>query len=281
MKAAARKFAVRKILHPSDFSPRSDVAFAHALRLAVDAGGELTVLQVRERADERKWIEFVGVRTMLGRWGVLPATATRKDVAELGVKVRKKTAKTREPLRAILRSLKKSEVDCVVISCHQGSAFTAWIRGPVAAAAVKRRPTLSLMLPHGLSGFVSTRTGEVSLRRALVVIGPRDGRGGSPAAAAALIEAVGVEPGVASCYALSRAAVTADAAPPLPKGWTWADHGPGAASADAITEAAAAVEADVIVMRTAGRRGPLAFLRGSLGERVLARSPCPVLFVPG
>ena len=40
------------------------------------------------------------------------------------------------------------------------------------------------------------------------------------------------------------------------------------------------ISADLIVMATEERKGVLGTLRGSVTEKVLRRSPCPVLAVP-
>ncbi|HEU4616794.1 MAG TPA: universal stress protein, partial [Gammaproteobacteria bacterium] len=47
-----------------------------------------------------------------------------------------------------------------------------------------------------------------------------------------------------------------------------------------ILGAADRLEADLIVMATAGHHGVFDALRGSTTERVLRRSPCPLLAVP-
>ena len=47
-----------------------------------------------------------------------------------------------------------------------------------------------------------------------------------------------------------------------------------------ILAAAAARQADLIAMATAGHHGFLDALRGSTTERVLRQAPCPVLAVP-
>lgn len=41
----------RFVVHPTDFSPASELAFAHALRLAVTSKGRLTLLHVGDGAD--------------------------------------------------------------------------------------------------------------------------------------------------------------------------------------------------------------------------------------
>jgi hypothetical protein len=49
---------------------------------------------------------------------------------------------------------------------------------------------------------------------------------------------------------------------------------------ETIVRVATEIDADMIVMPTIGREGLLDALRGSLMERVLRESPCPVLAIP-
>ncbi len=61
---------LQHVFHPSDFSPASEVAFAHALKAALIAKATLTVLHVSP-GGEQNWTEFPGVRQTLERWGML------------------------------------------------------------------------------------------------------------------------------------------------------------------------------------------------------------------
>ena len=67
---------VESIFHPSDFSEASEVAFAHALKIALVAKAELTVLHV-EASPSTEWQDFPGVRDTLERWGLIPKGAPR------------------------------------------------------------------------------------------------------------------------------------------------------------------------------------------------------------
>jgi nucleotide-binding universal stress UspA family protein len=49
---------------------------------------------------------------------------------------------------------------------------------------------------------------------------------------------------------------------------------------DVIHETAQEVKADLLVLTTEGRHGFLDALRGSHSERILRRSPCPLLAIP-
>ncbi|MEX3959003.1 universal stress protein [Trinickia sp. EG282A] len=56
---------------------------------------------------------------------------------------------------------------------------------------------------------------------------------------------------------------------------------PGGTVAERILEEARATGCDLIVMGTHGRRGVKRFLLGSVAERLVRMSCCPVLLVPG
>ena len=74
---------IQTIFHPSDFSEGSEVAFAHALKIALVAGAELNVLHVSE-GREVAWTDFPRVRAMLERWRVLPPTVLATRSGRLG-----------------------------------------------------------------------------------------------------------------------------------------------------------------------------------------------------
>ncbi len=63
-------------------------------------------------------------------------------------------------------------------------------------------------------------------------------------------------------------------------GWRWNKVTKQGDVIDGICETAQETEADLIVMVTDGRHGFLDALRGSHSERVLRRSPCPLLVIP-
>jgi hypothetical protein len=72
------------IFHPSDFSPASEIAFVHALKIALQSKAKLDLMRVEPTLNPEKpyWLDFPAVRTTLARWGVLPEGIQRQDVAE-------------------------------------------------------------------------------------------------------------------------------------------------------------------------------------------------------
>ena len=85
------------ILHPSDFSEASEVAFAHALKAALIARSRLTLFHVSPDMTA-EWSDFPAVRQTLARWGLLPPGSPRSAVPALGIGVRKIIAHERNPV---------------------------------------------------------------------------------------------------------------------------------------------------------------------------------------
>ena len=79
---------VESIFHPSDFSEASEVAFTHALKMALVAKARLSILHV-SAAPNVTWEDFPGVRDTLERWKLIPKGSSRSTVGQLGVNVRK------------------------------------------------------------------------------------------------------------------------------------------------------------------------------------------------
>ena len=67
---------VESVLHPTDFSEGSRVAFYHALKAALMAKSRLTLLNVSPDGTA-DWSGFPGVRETLERWGLLEKGSPR------------------------------------------------------------------------------------------------------------------------------------------------------------------------------------------------------------
>src|SRR5829696_9835274 len=96
---------IENILHPTDFSEGSMIAFNHALKLALLARAGMTLLHVSPAADSSSWSDFPGVRETLERWQLLPAGSPKSAVAELGIDVRKMVTPKADPVEAVVAYL--------------------------------------------------------------------------------------------------------------------------------------------------------------------------------
>lgn len=109
---------IDSVLHPTDFSEASRVAFHHALKAALLAQSKLTLLHVSSGRDS-EWSDFPGVRETLERWALLPKGSQKAAVAELGINASKVMADESEPVEAVIRYLEKHPADLIVLATSQ------------------------------------------------------------------------------------------------------------------------------------------------------------------
>lgn len=267
------------IFHPSDFSPSSEVAFAHALKIALLVRADLNILHVRD-ADNADWTDFPGVRQMLERWSVLPPASPRSAVPALGIEVRKVMAQDSDPVGACLRYLERTPTDLIVLATHQHEGRARWLSKAVAEPLARESGLLTLFLPSGVDGFVSAKDGSVALRSVLIPVA-NDPRPDAAIEAARRVVAGLQSPEVTftALYVGDPANMPVAAFEPR-AGWTWRTMTGQGDVVDTILAVARECAADLVVMATRGHDGFLDALRGSTTERVVRHARCPVLGVP-
>ncbi len=121
---------VESIFHPSDFSEASEVAFAHALKMALVSRAKLRMLHVTENP-LTEWQDFPGVRDTLERWKLIPKGSSRSAIGELGIKIRKVIAASDDPVKACLDFLKEHPTDLIVLAVRQHEGRLRWLEKSV------------------------------------------------------------------------------------------------------------------------------------------------------
>src|SRR5262249_55474391 len=121
---------VGSVFHPSDFSEASEIAFVHALKIALVAKAKLTVLHVNA-SPNTKWQDFPGVRQTLERWKLLPKGSPRSAVGRLGIDVEKVMAASKSPVKASLAFLERHSADLIVLAIHQHNGHMRWLEKSV------------------------------------------------------------------------------------------------------------------------------------------------------
>jgi nucleotide-binding universal stress UspA family protein len=272
---------VRSVFHPSDFGTASELAFAHALAIAVLRKAPLAILHSgQEHIGEDEWTRFPAVRATLERWGLLAEGSERMDVeARLGVRVQKIDSPRRNPLAAILDYLAKRPTDLMVLATGRRGGLPAWLRRSVAERAARRSQTITLFVPEGVRGFVSPTDGGLHLRRILL---PIDGESSPELALRAAVNAARTMSDEAGCFEILQVGDVTGPELTLPSDLPWRlEH--TRRSGEVVDEILAAAEsgpADLVVMTTRGHDELLDLLEGSTTEQVLRRAPCPVLAIP-
>lgn len=272
--------AIRTIFHPSDFSPASQVAFAHALRIALMAKADLNILHVSSDIANANWTHFPGVRATLERWEMIPEGRGKEAVADLGIGVRKVMAAHVDPVQSALEFLRQHPADLIVLATHSTTRLARWFKKSIAEPIARRASGISLFIPYGVSGFVSLENGDISLKNILAPVdgGPR----AQPVIEAAhrMAVALGLEDITLTVVYTGQDGGLPALALPRKEGWTWNDTALQGNPAGGVLEAARKTAADMIVMTRTGRRGFLDAVCGSTAERVLHGAPCPLAVIP-
>jgi nucleotide-binding universal stress UspA family protein len=274
--------ALRAVLHPTDFSAASELAFAHALKVALQARARFYILHTERPArEEIDWRAFPGVRSTLARWGLLEDGSPAEAVFEhLGVRITKADILDEDPVRGIVRFFNDHPSDLIVLATQGRDGWQRWLHRSVAEPLAREAAVPVLFLPHGARGFVEPDTGHARLTRVLLPMDddPRpDAAIGEAGRLAGMLGA-----GDCELHLLHVGDAARAPAAHVPEG-SFARvetiTRPGGV-VDVIVGVAGDLGADLIVMTTQGHRGFLDALRGSTTEQVLRRAGCPVLAVP-
>jgi nucleotide-binding universal stress UspA family protein len=264
---------LKSIVHPTDFSPSSRAAFAHALRIAVAMRCQLHVVHVDREDAEQDWTQFPQVRETLAQWGMLAAGAPAAAIeSELGVSIVKVAVGSPDVGRGLGSYLERHPCDLLVLSSHKGDVLARLLEGSIAESLARVAHTQTLFLNDGQRGFVDLDTGAISLGTVLMPIDPAL----SPLASWRWIEEF--------AHGLQRPAqirlLHVGEELPIFQGLLPSIELRQGPVVDTILDYAAEIGADLIAMPTAGRHGLLDALRGSTMERVLHESFCSVLALP-
>jgi universal stress protein A len=148
------RFAVRRILVPTDFSESSEHAFGYAVAMALEKDAELDVLHVVEK--------FMDYSLLYS--DIFPFQRPAKDMyREIEERIREKIARSleghaKEGLRAralvttgspyteIVRMAEQEGADLIVIATHGRSGLTHAILGSTAEKVVRRAPCPVLVI---------------------------------------------------------------------------------------------------------------------------------------
>ena len=270
---------LQQIFHPSDFTPESDVAFVHALKAALLAKAELTILHVSPKHD-LDWTEFPGVRPTLERWGLLPKNSAQADVRKLGINIKKVQAKHDDPVESVTAYLSAHNTDLIVLATDQQKVGGLWLSQSIAVPIARKSNQMTLFIPKGQPGFVSARDGSVSLASILIPVAATPAAQPAVQAAARMVSRLNCPAGVFTILHVGEREDMPKVHKPEIAGWKWNTEVRSGDVVDVIGETASATGAGLIVLTTDGRQGFLDALRGSHSERILQQAPCPLLAIP-
>jgi nucleotide-binding universal stress UspA family protein len=267
------------VLHPTDFSESSLVAFHHALKAALVAQSRLTLLNVSPNRDAHPE-DFPAVRETLERWGLLPPGSPRSSVSQLGVRVEKIIADRDDPVKTVLGFLHGERIDLIVLATSNHNGRVRWLGKSVSQPIARTAWQPTLFIPADSKGFVSAADGSVSVKRVLIPVATSPRAQPAVYAAAQLVKQLNCSAGEFCLMHVGDANSMPAVHCPQVEGWTWSKEFRRGDVIQNIVSAARDSQADLIVMSTDGRNEFLDSLRGSHSERVLSHGVAPLLTVP-
>ncbi|MCS6295490.1 MAG: universal stress protein [Nitrospira sp.] len=280
MNAPRNPLAIHRIFHPTDFSQDSQVAFVHALKLALVFRAELTIMHVDPDVSPEGFEDFPRIRPTLAQWGLLPESSSKSDVTRLGIRIRKVRALAADAKQAIIHHLTATPTDLMVLATHKHEGFARWIHHAVAEPVSREMHVTTLFVPSSVAGFVSRDTGDTSLNRLLLPISHQPSSQPAIDAATVLVSQLSAPP--ITMTLIHAGAETEVGALELPQkaDWSWNQMFGKGDPVEWILAAGAEFDVDLIVMATKGQDSLLDMLRGSTTERVLRGARCPLLAIP-
>ncbi len=248
---------IEAVVHPTDFSPASERAFAHALAVALVRRARLIILHVAPTMTGLTGASFRPCAGPSNAGGCSSVAARASAVFEqFGVKVTKRTISGRFPARAVVDYLDAAPADLLVVATEGRDGAARWLHGSVAEAMARRSRTMTLFVPADAErSFVSLADGTLTLNNVLIPVDH------TPDASAAVefarrVADIGGD-GKATISLLHVGAETDMPRVQAEDGarWTFARMRREGEPVAEILAAAELVGADLIVMPTAGRAG--------------------------
>jgi nucleotide-binding universal stress UspA family protein len=278
----ANKFPfVRSVVHPTDFSPASERAFAHALAIALLRQTKLTILHVGTNAS-RDWEQFPAVRGTLERWGLMPPGSAQEDVFEqLGISVAKVAIESRFPALAVIDHLDRQPADLLVVATEGREGAARWLHGSVAETMARASKTMTLFVPaEAERTLVAVNDGNLTLSNVLIPVDHEPDPSAAIEFARRAAGVIGDGPVTITLLHVGEGGGFPHAPATDGEAVKFARLRRAGDPVEHIVAAADELRAELVVMPTAWRSGVFEALNGSTTERVLRRMGCPVLAVP-
>jgi nucleotide-binding universal stress UspA family protein len=270
----------QRILHPSDFSEDSHTGLVHAVKLAVAAHGELSIMHIDPDVPRKDFEDFPQVRPLLERWGLLPHGSPREQVADLGIAIKKTRTVAKNRTEGILQYLAKHPADLLVMATNQHEGLARWQHESVAEPVARGSQMATLFVPAQVEGFVEKDSGQPKLRRVLVPVSAEYSPQLAIDTTAQLAAALGCDNLTVIVVQVGDDRTLHSLRYPMKTGWLWHTMACQGNVVEVILAMGKDFDVDLIVMTTSKQHTLLDLMRGSTTERVLRGARCPLLALP-
>ncbi len=156
------RMSIKEIFHPIDLAQQNQVAFSHALKLALLADANLTLFHVITNHKSVDGSDFPSTVKTLESWGF--------DTEESQVRNQIITSKGSDPVDSALFHLEHSPADLIVMATTTKQGLSRLMERAIAQPIASESGARVLFLPDQSNGFVDVQTGQSRMRRILVPI---------------------------------------------------------------------------------------------------------------
>lgn len=273
---------IESLLHPTDFSKAGQVAFIHALKIALCNQSHFDILHVNSIDSKgARWAKFPQVRQTLEHWKLLKEGSSKQAVGdELGLKVRKLDLPNKKPVPAMLEYFEREECDLIVLSTEGRSGLPRWLMSSISESLARSAGIATLFVPQDSHGFVSGETGEVDLKRVLIPVDHKPNPQAAIESVGGFLRSIDAKAARLDVFYVGDTSSMPEVEQPSDIEAPFEQIVRRGSPVDEILKMAKEQRTDLIVMATEGHNGFLDALRGSTTEQVLRQSPCPVLAIP-
>src|SRR6478672_9384286 len=240
---------IESVLHPTDFSESSKVAFFHALTATLLSRSHLTLLNVSSD-DKPRWADFPGVRETLEKWQLLPKGSPRSAVNDLGIDIRKAIMPKGDPVEGVINYMTDYPAEMIVLATQQRRGISRWLSSSVAEPIARRATEMTLFIPGGTDGFVSAEDGSVSLKNILIPVATSPRPQPALEAAARLVRSLDINAGTFTLLHIGNSNSMPSLRTPDVPGWTWTKEIRSGDVIQRIIDMSHETETSLIVMST-------------------------------
>ena len=299
--------SLERILVPTDFSDHAQHALLYAASLGERFGATLHLVHavtLEAVGDEDPLAQFPDVDAHLEKADA--AARTRLDVGVdhgglASATVVRKVLQSVNPHEGIVRYAEEQAVDLIVIALKGKSPLSYMVMGSVTEKVIQFAPCPVLVVERGDRDFVDPDTAAVQLSK--VVVGDNLSDNAAAALAFAVDKLAPYAPEIHLVHALEGGVPEATldtgvsysfevgdnaqqrlekvlrgrAAAVVPEDWTVECHFVRGKPHNVVTEAAAKLQADLLVVGREARRTLSERVAGGTSERMVRHAPCPTL----
>ena len=256
------------------------MAYAHALKVALAAKAELSVIHYAQQGLVTSWDYFPKVRETLADWRVISRDCSKEEIRALGLHVEGILSTGQDIISSIALHVNEQHSDLMVLATHQIEGLNRWLYTPVAEPLAREVLCPTLFVPPVAEGCVSPQDGSVVLERILVPITrsiPPQLAIDSAVELANLLETRKVDWKI---FHIGEMKQIPALYLPRYEGWNWEKIARPGHHVDQLLEMATDFSPNLIVMMTEGHRGLFDILQGSTTEQIVREVRCPVLAIP-